>query len=245
MTIKQYLSDRISKGTLHIALLDPEKQSAETAGKIARKMRYAKSDAIMIGGSTGVTSENLSRTATAIKECSGLPTIHFPNGPYAISPNVDSIMFICMMNSTDIKWIMDSQVRAAPSIKKLGIETIPVGYIVVEPGMKVGEIGKANLIRHNEINRAVAYAIACQMYGMEYVYLEAGSGAYTPVPPTMISAVKSSIDIPLIVGGGIRTPDRAIIAREAGADIIVTGTFIERCNDDDELRAIVEASKGA
>ncbi len=244
MTVKQYLNDKISKGTLHMALLDPDKQPAEVAGEIARRMRDAGSDAVMIGGSTGVTSENLSKTALAIKECSGLPTIYFPGGPDAMSADVDSIFFMCMMNSTDLKWVMGAQVYAAPYIKKLGIETIPMGYIIVEPGMKVGEVGKAKPIKHDEIDKAVAYALACQMYGMDYAYLEAGSGASTPVPPEMISAVKAAIDIPLIVGGGIRTPEAAEAARKAGADIIVTGTFIEQCNDDEKLKAVVKASKG-
>ena len=83
------------------------------------------------------------------------------------------------------------------------------------------------------------------MYGMELVYLEAGSGADRPVPPEMISAVKKAVSIPLIVGGGIRTPEAAEAARKAGADIIVTGTLIEQCDDDTKLRAVVKASKGA
>lgn len=110
--------------------------------------------------------------------------------------------------------------------------------------MKVGEVGKANLIKHDEIDKAVAYALACEMYGMSFAYLEAGSGADRPVPPEMISAVKNAINIPLIVGGGIRTPEAAEAARKAGADVIVTGTFIEQCSDDSKLKAVVAASKG-
>jgi phosphoglycerol geranylgeranyltransferase len=108
----------------------------------------------------------------------------------------------------------------------------------------VGEVGKAELIKHSEVDKAVGYAIACEMYGMDYVYLEAGSGADVPVPAKMISAVKSSISIPLIVGGGIRTPEVAEAARKAGADAIVTGTFIEECSDIGRLKEVVEASRG-
>ena len=244
MTVKQYLLDKISEGTLHMALLDPDKQPPEVAGEIARRMKEAGTDAVMIGGSTGVTSENLGQTAKAIKEYSGLPTIYFPGGPDAMSAEVDSIFFMSLMNSSDLKWVMGAQVYAAPYIKKLGIEAIPMGYIVVEPGMKVGEVGKANLIKRDEIDKAVAYALACEMYGMSFAYLEAGSGADRPVPPEMISAVKKAISIPLIVGGGIRTPEAAEAARKAGADVIVTGTFIEQCSDDSKLKAVVAASKG-
>ncbi|MBP3385625.1 MAG: geranylgeranylglyceryl phosphate synthase family protein [Candidatus Methanomethylophilaceae archaeon] len=128
--------------------------------------------------------------------------------------------------------------------KKLGIEAISMGYIVVEPGMKVGKVGQADLIERDRIDKAVGYAMAAEMLGMSLVYLEAGSGADRPVPPEMISAVKASINVPLIVGGGIRTPEAAEAARKAGADIIVTGTFIEQCDDTSKLKAVVSAAKG-
>jgi phosphoglycerol geranylgeranyltransferase len=244
VTVKEYLISRMKEGTVHLALLDPDKQDGREAGAIAKKMKEAGSDAIMIGGSTGVTSENLGETARSIKEESGLPTIHFPGGPGALSKDVDSIFFMSMVNSSDPFWIIRAQAGASIPVKKLGIETISLGYIIVEPGMKVGEVGKADPIKHNEIDKAVGYALACEMYGMDFVYLEAGSGADRPVPPEMISAVKGSISIPLIVGGGIRTPEAARAAVLAGADAIVTGTFIERCSDDSMLRSVVNASKG-
>jgi phosphoglycerol geranylgeranyltransferase len=244
MTIKEYLVNKMKEGTIHMALLDPDKQDSVEAGNIAKKMKEVGSDAIMIGGSTGVTNENLSATALSIKKMSGLPTIHFPGSPTAISKDVDSIFFMSMVNSRSPFWIMRAQAGASRYIKKLGIETISLGYIIVEPGMKVGEVGEADPIRHDDIDGAVGYALACEMFGMDLVYLEAGSGAETPVPPAMISAVKKAITVPLIVGGGIRTPEAARAARLAGANAIVTGTFIETCTDGTMLRSVVEASKG-
>ncbi|MBQ8179314.1 MAG: geranylgeranylglyceryl/heptaprenylglyceryl phosphate synthase [Candidatus Methanomethylophilaceae archaeon] len=244
MTVKEYILDKISNGTMHLALLDPDKQSGQVAGEMALRMKAAGTDAILIGGSTGVNPQNISETAIAIREMAGLPTIIFPGGPDSISPDVDALLFMSMMNSTDLVNVIGAQVYAAPIIKKLGIETIPMGYLIIEPGMKVGEVGKAKLVKRDEIDKAVAYALACEMYGMSLFYLEAGSGADRPVPVEMISAVKRAISIPLIVGGGIRTPEAAEAARLAGADIIVTGTFIEQCSDDEKLRAVVKASKG-
>ncbi|MBE6519642.1 MAG: geranylgeranylglyceryl/heptaprenylglyceryl phosphate synthase [Thermoplasmata archaeon] len=244
MTVKQYLLDRIAKGTIHMALIDPDKQSAEIAGDIAKRMKDAGTDAVLIGGSTGVTKENLSSTAKAIKERSGLPAIHFPGGPDALSTDVDGILYMCMMNSMDLKKVMGYQVMAAPYLKKLGIETISMGYVIVEPGMKVGEVGNAKVVKRDEIDLAVAYGLAAEMYGMSLFYLEAGSGADRPVPPEMIRAVKKAISIPLIVGGGIRTPEAAAAAREAGADVIVTGTLLERCDDGEYLKSVVKAAKG-
>ncbi len=246
MTVMQNLRDMIAKeGTLHMALIDPDKQSPEDAGKIAARMLEAGTDAVLIGGSTGVTNENLSSTTLAIKEASGLPVIHFPGSASALSKDVDAILFMSMLNSTDVNWIIGAQVYAAPILKKMGIETIPMGYVIVEPGMKVGEVGKADCIKRDDIKRAVSYALACQMLGMDMVYFEAGSGADRPVPPEMIRAIKEAIDIPLIIGGGIRTPEAAAAAREAGADIIVTGTLLEQCSDGSKLKAVVSAAKGA
>ena len=246
MTVMQNLRDMIAKeGTLHMALIDPDKQSPEDAGKIVARMLEAGTDAVLIGGSTGVTNENLSSTTLAIKEASGLPVIHFPGSASALSKDVDAILFMSMLNSTDVNWIIGAQVYAAPILKKMGIETIPMGYVIVEPGMKVGEVGKADCIKRDDIKRAVSYALACQMLGMDMVYFEAGSGADRPVPPEMIRAIKEAIDIPLIIGGGIRTPEAAAAAREAGADIIVTGTLLEQCSDGSKLKAVVSAAKGA
>ena len=244
MTVRQYLLDRIANGTIHMALIDPDKQSPEEAGKIAKKMKDAGTDAILIGGSTGVTSENLSATAMAIKNSSGLPTIHFPGGPDELSPAVDAIFYMSMMNSVELNNVMGYQVYAAPYIKRLGIEAISMGYVIVEPGMKVGEVGKAKVIKRDDPKKAVAFAMAAEMYGMSLFYLEAGSGADKPVPPEMIAAVKASTNIPLIVGGGIRTPEAAEAARKAGANAIVTGTLLEQCDNDDILRAVVKAAKG-
>jgi phosphoglycerol geranylgeranyltransferase len=244
MTVIQYLLDRVAKGTVHMALIDPDKQPAEVAGQIAKRMKDAGTDAIMIGGSTGVTSENLASTAKAIKEKSWLPVIHFPGGPKALSREVDCILYMCMMNSAELDNVIGYQVMAAPYIKKLGIETVSMGYVIVEPGMKVGEVGKAKLVKRDQVDLAVSYGLAAEMYGMSLFYLEAGSGADRPVPPEMIRAVKKSIGIPLIVGGGIRTPEAAAAAREAGADIVVTGTLLERCDDEDYLASVVRAAKG-
>ena len=197
----------------------------------------------MIGGSTGVTRENLDATAKAVKESAELPTIYFPAGPQALSKEVDSIFFMSMVNSADPFYVIKAQAGAAAYIKKLGIEPISMGYIIIAPGMKVGEVGKADLVQQDEYDKAIGYALACEMLGMDFVYLEAGSGADTPVPLAMITAVRQAISIPLIVGGGIRTPEAAKAARKAGANAVVTGTFRKRCKRR-TLKSVIKASKG-
>ena len=243
MTVKEYIMDRIQEGPMHMTLLDPDKQSAEDAAKIAIKCKNAGTDAFMIGGSTGITTENLNETAIAIKKATGLPVIYFPAGPHAISTEVDAMFFMSLVNSNNINLVIRAHAKVAPYIKKIGIETMSMAYMVCEPGMKVGEVGEANLIKKDDIETAVGYALACEMLGMEFVYLEAGSGADEPVSPEMIQAVKDAISVPLIVGGGISTPEYAVTAKLAGADIIVTGTFVERCCDDNMLKNVISASK--
>jgi phosphoglycerol geranylgeranyltransferase len=245
MTVKQYILDKVKKNeTMHMTLLDPDKQPPEEAAKIALECKNAGTDAIMIGGSTGITQENLDATAKAIKVATGLPVIYFPAGPHAISKHCDALFFMSMVNSTDTKMIIGAQTKASMVVKQLGIEPLSMGYIIVEPGMTVGKVGKADLIKRNEPMTAAAYALACEYLGMSLVYLEAGSGADAPVPPEMIATVKKVISVPLIVGGGIRTPEAAAAARAAGANIVVTGTFVEQCHDMSMVKKVIKAAKG-
>lgn len=244
MTVEEFIKEKIRIGPIHMTLLDPDKQPADVAAKIAVKCMNAGTDAFMIGGSTGITTENLDETAAAIKEVTNLPVIYFPAGPHAIPSKVDAMFYMSLVNSNDLNMVIGAQAHASLYVKKLGIETMSMAYIVCEPGMKVGKVGKANLIKRDDIKTAMSYALGCEMMGMKFVYLEAGSGADKPIPPEMIRAVKDVISVPLIVGGGISTPEVASAAREAGADIIVTGTFVERCEDDTMLKNVIGAAKG-
>ncbi|MEM3038992.1 MAG: geranylgeranylglyceryl/heptaprenylglyceryl phosphate synthase, partial [Thermoplasmata archaeon] len=116
-----------------------------------------------------------------------------------------------------------------------------MGYIVFEPGMKVGEVGEAMLIKRDDAKTAVAYAIAAEFLGMKLIYLEAGSGADEPVAPSTVAAVRNEISIPMIVGGGIRNGNRAKTLTDAGADILVTGSVVEEANFESRLKDILSA----
>ncbi len=226
---------------LHMTLLDPTKQSPEKAGDIAHTAARLGTDAIMVGGSTGVTQRNLDETILSIKAKVKIPVIYFPSGANAISGHCDAIYFMSMLNSRNIKNVIREQVMAAPIVSKLGLEMISMGYVIVEPGMKVGEVGEADLVKRSDVQTAVAYGLAAQFLGMDCLYLEAGSGAPDPVPPVMIRAVKSKISIPLLVGGGIRTAERALEAKRAGANVIVTGTIVENGGYSSQLEKIIKA----
>ncbi|MEA3190121.1 MAG: phosphoglycerol geranylgeranyltransferase [Thermoplasmata archaeon] len=218
-------------GPLHITLIDPDKQGPEEAGAMAKSAADAGSHAIMVGGSTPERRRVLDEAVKLIKKESGLPVILFPGAATQVSAHADAIWFMSLLNSRSREFLVGEQVRGAPIIEKLGIEPIPMGYIVVEPGGTVGRVGQADLLRRDDLDGAIAYALAAQSFGMRFVYLEAGSGADTPVPPEMVRAVKRAVRVPVIVGGGLRTAQAAHDAIEAGADIIVTGTLVEGVTD--------------
>lgn len=242
MTVLEYLRTRLAEGKVHLSLLDPDKSTPKEAGEIAFRAALAGTDAIMVGGSTGVTPEATDATVRAIKDRTRVPVILFPSSAHTLSRYADAVYFMSMLNSQDVRLIVGEQRKAARAIKAWGIETIPMAYLIVEPGMRVGEIGHAKPIPRKDVEEAVGYALTAQFLGMQLVYLEAGSGAPEPVPASMVSAVKSQLSIPLVVGGGIRTPRAARELAQAGADMVVTGTVLEE--DQSRLQAIVDAVKG-
>ncbi|MGC8816224.1 MAG: geranylgeranylglyceryl/heptaprenylglyceryl phosphate synthase [Candidatus Hadarchaeum sp.] len=232
MKVEERLRRIISlHGAAHLTLIDPEKQPPEKAGIMAADAAAAGTDGIMVGGSTHAGGGLLDDTVLAIKKTTDLPVILFPANEAGISAHADAIFFMSMLNSRDVYYLAGAQRLGAPIVKKLGLEPIPMAYLVVEPGGAVGRVGKAELIPREDKELAAAYALAAQYLGMRLVYLEAGSGADRPVPVEMVRAVREATDVILIVGGGIRTPKAAAERVRAGADIIVTGTLVEQSKD--------------
>ena len=235
--------------TKHITLIDPDKQPPEIAAKRALVAVECGTSAIFVGGSTDTGSNIVDATCIAIQEALELamfasskhpdadedqwnvPVILFPGGAHAMSSNADGILFMMLMNSTNRKFLIEEQLQGAPYIAKAGLQTIPTGYIVCAPGGAVGEVGQADLISPNDIELISAYCQTAEMYGFSTVYLEAGSGAATPVSLQLIKTAKSAMNCTLIVGGGIRTPEQMSAAAKAGADYIVTGTITEEFED--------------
>ena len=245
MSIAEAIIKMASRKKLHFSLLDPDKQTSKVAGSIAKMAEEAGSSAIMVGGSTLSSQKQVDDTVRAIKSQISLPVILFPSGAKFLSKYADAVFFMSLLNSRNLEFVIREHVKAAPFIKKSGIEPISMGYVIVEPGMTAGRIGEAELIKKDDIETAVGYALAAQYLGMKFFYLEAGSGAPYPVSNEMIGAVKNSISIPLIVGGGIRNTSTAREKAKAGADIIITGTTLEEEKNlkqalSDIIRAIEE-----
>lgn len=215
---------------LHLTLIDPDEQSPEEAVKVAKAASDAGSDGILIGGST-VDQYDVDSTCKALSENIDIPIIIFPGNSSNVSRYADAILFMSFLNSINPYYIIGAQSLAAYNVKKSGIDIIPMGYLVVEPGGTVGWVGEAKLLPRNKPKIAASYAMAAECFGMRYVYLEAGSGADKQVPPEMIAYTKAATDVMLIVGGGIRDGQGAYIAAKAGADIIVTGTVVEETDN--------------
>jgi phosphoglycerol geranylgeranyltransferase len=244
MTIADDIKLKVKEGPLHFALIDPDKQDPKVAGTLARRSEDAGSSAIMVGGSTLVSQSQVDDTVKAIKDDCSLPVILFPSGAKFLSKYADALFFMSLLNSRNVDYIIREHVKGAPFVKYTGLEPISMGYVIVEPGMTAGKMGQVDLVKRNDIETAVGYALSSQYLGMDFFYLEAGSGAPEAVPDEMIQAVKKNIDIPLCVGGGIRDVKTAKEKALAGADIIVTGTALEQdTNIEKTLGAIIHELK--
>jgi phosphoglycerol geranylgeranyltransferase len=228
-----------SRGAAHLTLIDPDSQSPVRSAEIAEAAARGGTDGIMVGGSVGVAGMLLAETVGQIKNRTDLPVILFPSGTSGLCENADAVFFMSLLNSRSISYIIENQALGAPLVKRYGLEPIPMAYIIVEPGGTVGWVGDARAIPRGKPELAAAYALAARYLGMRLVYLEAGSGASSPVPPAMVTMVKKTLgdaekvlgDALLVAGGGIRSGSLAAELVEAGADVIVTGTAVERCQD--------------
>jgi len=245
MKVEEYFHDVLRERKMHLTLIDPQEQSPEEAVRIAEAAIRGGTDGIMLGGST-TDSHELDETARALSERIDVPIILFPGNTTGVSRYADAIFFMSLLNSTNPYWIIGAQALGAGAVKKMGIEALPMGYLVVEPGGTVGWVGDVKAVPRGKPDIAAAYAMAAEFLGMRLFYLEAGSGAPEHVPEEMISLVKSCTDHILIVGGGIRTGEDAARVAGAGADVIVTGTVVENSdNVEDKIREIVEGINGS
>jgi phosphoglycerol geranylgeranyltransferase len=240
-SVEQYLLEKIeSEGAIHITLIDPEKITPARASRVAGKAKSSGTSAIMIGGSTFASTTHLTSVIKAVKRTVKIPVILFPNNITGISRHADAIWFMSLLNSVDPYFLVGAQILGAPLVKRYGLEPISLGYIIVGDGGAAGVVGKAVPVPYNKPRLAAAHALAGQYLGMRFIYLEAGSGAKTPVPPEMIRTVKSSVDVPLVVGGGIKSRSQAFAAASAGAAIIVTGNIVENTKVRRKVSEIVE-----
>ena len=231
-TIFNYLlSVKEQKGAGYIVLIDPDKNSEKYLEEKISKINECGVDAIFVGGSL-ILDNNCEKRVKMIKSLSKLPIIFFPGGISQLNKYYDAMLFMSILSGRNPHYLIGEQVIAAPIVKDLDIETIPTGYLIIDGGSNssVQFMSGSNPIPTEKPDILVAHALAAQYLGKKIIYLESGSGAKNPIPNHLIEAVKRYIDIPIIVGGGIRTPKSAYEKVQAGASFVVTGSIIE---DDD------------
>lgn len=222
-------------------LIDPDKVDHKKCKSITVKAQKCGVDLILVGGS--LLMSPLNGLINNIKQNCKIPVILFPGSPLQITPDADAILLLSLISGRNADFLIGHHVVAAPLLKKSGIEIIPTGYILVDCGTitSVAYMSNTLPVPYSKTDIAVATAMAGVMNGMKFIYLEGGSGAQYPVSTAMISEVKASIDVPLIVGGGIRTVEQAEQIYQAGADIVVVGTAIEK--NTEKLEMFCRASK--
>jgi phosphoglycerol geranylgeranyltransferase len=227
-------------------LLDPDDHPPEILAQKARLCQEAGVDALLIGGSR-IVNHDFQTAVVAVKGSCDLPLIIFPGESTQLSPDADALLFLTLISGRNPHYLIEEQVQAAPFIKQYGLETIPTGYMLIASGKAttVERVSDTQPLPRDNPSWAAAHALAGQYLGLKMIYLEAGSGADQPVPDEMIAEVRRTIDLPLIVGGGLRSPETAAAKVRAGADFIVVGTALEEGAAGGVLQAFVRTVREA
>ncbi|MBQ2499048.1 MAG: geranylgeranylglyceryl/heptaprenylglyceryl phosphate synthase [Bacteroidales bacterium] len=238
MAIYDKFTDRSRKKLA--VLIDPDKPTDAQIISIVEKAKAADVDFFFVGGSLLVT-DSLDHCIKLIKANCDIPVLIFPGNSLQISKYCDGFLLLSLISGRNAEMLIGRHVIAAPYLKLYGNEIIPTGYMLIDSGKatSVSYMSDTTPIPHDKDDIALCTAIAGEMLGLKLIYLEAGSGALIPVSTSMISKVSQMIKIPLIVGGGIKTPEMAAEAVKAGADVIVIGTAFEK--EPDMLKQFAEA----
>ncbi len=237
------MSIRDRRGCGFILLIDPDDIPFPEIEDRVRRAISLGVDIIFVGGSL-LMSHNMDEVTRTIKKAAGeAPVIVFPGGPQQISGFADAILFISLISGRNPENLIGHQVMAAPIIHQLGLEAISCGYMLIESGnlTSVGFRSASLPIPRSKPKIALAHALAAQYLGMSSIYLEAGSGAELTVPDEMVALCAQFLDIPIIVGGGLRTPEEAGRKARAGADFVVIGNFFEADGAYERIRDFAEA----
>ena len=204
-------------------LIDPNKQDAYTS--ILPYLHEV--NLIFVGGSTG---QSIEPCIESIRQHTLAPIVLFPGNIAQFSPNADALLFLSLLNAHTADMLITPHIQIAQQVIQSGIESIPMGYILIDGERKstVEIVSNCKPIPQSDINRIISTALAGQLLGKQLIYLEAGSGAQKPISTDIIHAVHQRLQVPLIVGGGIRTPQAMLQALQAGADIVVIGNHFEQ-----------------
>jgi len=225
-------------------LIDPDfGQDGERLDRTVQNACMAKADLIFVGGSL-LTSAAFDHCVQRVKELSDKPVVLFPGSPSQLSAYADAVLFLSLISGRNPELLIGHHVTAAPTVKAIGIEAIPTGYMLVDGGKPttVSYVSQTMPIPHDKPGIAAATALAGSYLGLRTIYMDTGSGAERTVSPAMIAAVRAQVDLPIIVGGGIRDARTARALCDAGADVLVVGTAFEE--DPERIFAMSAAVHG-
>ena len=221
-------------------LIDPDKINDASLLQTVQVPVASNVDYFFVGGSLVVT-DTLDHVVDFIKKNCNIPVILFPGSPDQITYKADALLYLSLISGRNAELLIGQHVISAPFVKQSGLELMPVGYMLIDGGVPttVSYISNTNPIPSNKSDIALCTAMAGEMLGLKLIYMDAGSGAQKAIPTAMIQQVAKHISIPLIIGGGITTPEKAKENSMAGADIIVVGNAVEK--DPALITAIAEA----
>lgn len=210
-------------------LVDPDKSDTQHLKELARIAVDNKIDYFFVGGSL-LVNNSLDSCISLLKELSGIPVVLFPGNTLQMSYRADAMLFLSLISGRNAEMLIGRHVVAAPYLKLSNIEVIGTGYMLIESGRPtaVSYMSNSDPIPSDKNDIAMCTAMAGEMLGLKLIFMDAGSGAINPVSASMIEHVSKTISIPLIVGGGINTPELAATAVNAGADLIVIGNAVEK-----------------
>ncbi|HZI69374.1 MAG TPA: geranylgeranylglyceryl/heptaprenylglyceryl phosphate synthase [Hanamia sp.] len=224
------LCERKQNGKKSFAvLIDPDKVNEEKLERLIRLSLAAKVDYFLVGGSL-VISNYLDECVQFIKRNCAIPVLLFPGSSSQVSKYADALLYLSLISGRNPELLIGQHVVSAAAIKKSGLEIISTGYMVIDGGAPttVSYISNATPLPADKNEIAMCTAMAGEMLGMKLIYMDAGSGAKMAISESMIARVAQNIEVPLIVGGGIKEPEKAYLNCKAGADVIVVGNAIEK-----------------
>lgn len=231
MKILNKLEEKRAKDLRSLAvLIDPDKvEDFNSLKKFIRLADESCIDLFLVGGSL-ILSNNLTEIIRIIREEVKIPVLLFPGSPLQITPGADGILLLSLISGRNPDLLIGHHVQAAPILRNLKMEIIPTGYLLINSGKttSVAYISNTTPIPDDKYSLAISTAMAGEMLGLKLLYLDAGSGAEKEISAKMISAVRQAVSVPLLVGGGINSPEKVLTALHAGADIIVVGNALEK-----------------
>jgi len=213
-------------------LLDPDNLHEHSCPDIIRLCNQNSVDYIFVGGSLLTKSTQIT-LIRQIKQITAIPVILFPSHSLHIDPQADGILLLSLISGRNPEFLIGQHVLAAPLLKESKLAILPTGYILVDSGRQTtaSYMSGTTPLPYDKPSIAASTALAGELLGMQFIYLDGGSGALHPVTSDMIQAVRKTISVPLIIGGGINTVQKASTALAAGADIIVVGNQVEKNPD--------------